>query len=389
MDISAYVLFAIGPLVGNAVLVLLGSIASDFSVNPTQILIAVPAFMIPFALVQLFSGALSDIKGRIPVILFGLVFYGAGLILVSISVTLPFFTSGYALAGFGFGFVNPVIIALITDYSEPSEIQGKMGITGALATTMVGLGPAIAGQMVIYGWRLFYAIFVGIAFFVAVVLRASRPRNTRTTNDNELRELLRAFSEELKRPVVLLMMLSGFLISASYGGITVWTSRGLTGAFPPALVGGVLMLLGVTGLTAGLSISRIVSKFGERAALGLGLFSLFTSIGLLISIGDVTHQANLMFVGLAILILGWAAGSLSPVVLATSQKLSPDRRGALAGLLTFSMFVGNAFVPIIYEPFFGYGMRTLYLAILVASVCLSGALFAFTRTSTKTLMSGD
>jgi len=385
MEVSAYVLFAIGPLVGNAVLVLLGAIASDFSLDPTQILIAVPAFMIPFAAVQLFSGAISDIKGRIPVILFGLVFYGVGLVLVSVSPDLFFFTFGYALAGFGFGFVNPVLIALITDYTSPSEIQGKMGIIGALATTMVGLGPAIAGQMVIYGWRLFYTTFVIIAFLVAVILGVSRPENSGIETEDGLANLIQTFSQELKRPDVLLMMLSGFLISASYGGITIWTSRGLTGSFPPAVVGGVLMFLGVTGLIAGLSISRIVTKFGERTALGVGLLSLFTSLLILISVGDITRQASLVFVALAVLILGWAAGSLSPVVLATSQKLSPERRGALAGLLTFSMFVGNAVVPTFYEPFFVSGMRSVYSAILVMSVLLLVTLFAFTRKASNQL----
>lgn len=385
MEVSAYVLFAIGPLVGNAVLVLLGAIASDFSVDPTQVLIAVPAFMIPFASVQLFSGAISDIRGRIPVILFGLVFYGIGLLLVSVSPSLSFFIWGYALAGFGFGFVNPVLIALITDYSSQSEIQGKMGITGALATTMVGLGPAIAGQMVIYGWRVFYGTFVIIAFFAAAILGLSRPENRRVETEHALVNLIRTFSEELKRPAVLLMMLSGFLISASYGGITVWTSRGLTGVFLPSIVGGVLMLLGVTGLTAGLSINRIVTRFGERTALGLGMLSLFTSLVLLISIGDITQQASLVLVALAVLILGWAAGSLSPVVLATSQKLSPGRRGALAGLLTFSMFVGNAVVPIFYEPFFTFGMRSVYSAIMLVSVFLLFTLYAFTRKASQQL----
>jgi len=385
MEVSAYVLFAIGPLVGNAVLVLLGAIASDFSLDPTQALIAVPAFMIPFAAVQLFSGAISDIKGRIPVILFGLVFYGIGLVLVSASPDLSFFTFGYALAGFGFGFVNPVLIALITDYSSPSEIQGKMGITGALATTMVGLGPAIAGQMVIYGWRIFYTTFVIIAFLVAVILAVSRPVNSGIETEDGLANLIQTFSQELKRPVVLLMMLSGFLISASYGGITIWTSRGLTGSFPPAVVGAVLMFLGVTGLTAGLSISRLVTRFGERIALGVGLLSLFTSLVILISVGDITRQASLVIVALAVLILGWAAGSLSPVVLATSQKLSPGRRGTLAGLLTFSMFVGNAVVPTFYEPFFVSGMRSVYSAILVMSVFLLVTLFAFTRQASNQL----
>jgi len=379
MDLSAYLLFAIGPLVGNAVLVLLGSIASEFAVDPTDVLVAIPAFMIPFAAVQLFSGAISDINGRIPVILFGLIFYGLGLILVSVAMTLPLLIIGYLLSGFGFGFVNPVLVALITDLSAPSEIQGKMGIIGALATTMVGLGPAIAGQMVVYGWRLFYVSFVVISLFAALALAASRPKQRQEKKRDGMKELLAVFSQELRRPAVLLMMISGFLISESYGGIIIWTSRGLTGAYEPQVVGAVLLLLGLTGVISGLSVSRIVDRFDERVALGLGLMSLFTSLILLILIGNIASVDTLIYVALAILILGWAAGSLSPVVLAISQKLSPTRRGALAGLLTFSMFVGNALVPITYESFYAIGMSTVYSAILIVSLFLVIILALFTK----------
>ncbi|MFW9913638.1 MAG: hypothetical protein ACFFEU_14265, partial [Candidatus Thorarchaeota archaeon] len=64
LNIILYILFAVGPLVGNAVLVLLGAISTDFMVNPTVVLNSIPAFMFPFALFQLFSGSISDTYGR-------------------------------------------------------------------------------------------------------------------------------------------------------------------------------------------------------------------------------------------------------------------------------------------------------------------------------------
>ncbi|MFX1472491.1 MAG: hypothetical protein ACFFBM_08305, partial [Promethearchaeota archaeon] len=49
IELASYILFGIGPLVGNAVLTLLGPIAAQFLVDPTAILVAIPAFMFPFA----------------------------------------------------------------------------------------------------------------------------------------------------------------------------------------------------------------------------------------------------------------------------------------------------------------------------------------------------
>jgi MFS family permease len=75
LNLISYFLFAIGPLVGNAVLVLLGAISADFLVDPTVVLSAIPAFMFPFAIIQLFSGAISDIYGRVQVIIGGLLVF--------------------------------------------------------------------------------------------------------------------------------------------------------------------------------------------------------------------------------------------------------------------------------------------------------------------------
>ncbi|MFX1521546.1 MAG: hypothetical protein ACFFCD_16685, partial [Promethearchaeota archaeon] len=66
LEIVIFLLFAFGPITGNVVLVLLAPLSLEFAVGPTAVLIAIPAFMFPFAVVQLFSGAISDVKGRFP-----------------------------------------------------------------------------------------------------------------------------------------------------------------------------------------------------------------------------------------------------------------------------------------------------------------------------------
>ena len=158
----SFFLFAVGPLNLNAVLVMLGSIANDFAVDPTEVLIAIPAFMIPFAFLQLFTGGLSDVKGRVPVIIFGLLIFAFGMALAAISTSIEFFALAGILGGIGFAFVNPVLIALVTDIVPPSEIPRKMGMISAVANISSGLGPLIAGQIIAFSWRYFYILFVVI-----------------------------------------------------------------------------------------------------------------------------------------------------------------------------------------------------------------------------------
>ena len=122
VQIIIFLLYGLGPLTGNVILVLFGVLSSEFGVPPTNLLIAVPSFMFPFAIIQLFSGAISDVKGRFPVIIVGLIIFAAGMILATISTTLILYVIANVCGGIGFGFVNPVLIALMTDLTPGPKI---------------------------------------------------------------------------------------------------------------------------------------------------------------------------------------------------------------------------------------------------------------------------
>jgi MFS family permease len=86
---------------------------------------------------------------------------------------------------------------------------------------------------------------------------------------------------------------------------------------------------------------------------------------------DVAAQAatpNLVF-GLAL--VGIAAGSIFPVIMFFSQTVSIQRRGVLAGLITFGYFTGIALVTFMYVPLYlAAGIRTVYLGIIIVSIVL-------------------
>ena len=110
---------------------------------------------------------------------------------------------------------------------------------------------------------------------------------------------------------------------------------------------------------------------GIGITLLIGLISLLITTTLLIILGDVTRSEILIYVAICLLLAGVAGGILFPSIMFYSQILSPERRGALAGLLTAGYFIGIAFVPILYEPFFSMGgINAVYQAILIISVLL-------------------
>lgn len=383
LETVAYLLFAIGPLVGNAVLVLLGTIAVEYGVDPTSVLIAVPAFMVPFAIVQLFSGALSDLYGRVPVIGSGLVVYALGLLLTGWASTLEIFTAGNLISGMGFGFVNPVLVALLTDGVVPEEIPKRMGIAGALAALSVGLGPFIAGLLVSVTWRSFYFLFLAIVIVGMVGIYLSKRPPGKMPEEVGLRLLFRNLKTELRRPVVLILLVSAFLVSMSYIGTLIWTSRGLTGAIGEDIVGVLLLGAGVSGAIAGMVVGAVAGKRGMGALMGIAICTLLAAILLLIIVGDIAIPSAVPLVGIALFVDGWAGGTLFPVLITYSQVLSPERRGALSGVVTFSNFLGISFVPILYEPLFHESITTVYYGILVVALMVLFFLFALHRTAPR------
>jgi len=364
IELVSYLLFGIGPLVGNAVLTLLGPIASDFVVDPTAILIAIPSFMFPFATFQLISGALSDSYGRVPVIVAGLIGFLTGLILIAFATSITMFSLGHFIAGVGFGFVNPVLLALLSDCAPPLEIPKRMGIASGLASFGVGLGPFIAGQMAIIGWQLYYLLILSIVFFGLIGISvAKRPRSI-VHEESGIRVLINNLRIELKKPVVILMLMSTFFITMSYLGTLVWTSRGLTGVVSETTTGLMLLISGILGATAGGSLGRIIRTRGMRFSIAIGTIPMYISLAIFLIIGDITVLANLSYVAIALALMGWAGGVLFPLMIAYSQIISPERRGVLAGIVTSASFFGVALIPTVYEPLFLLGMPFLYLGIL-------------------------
>lgn len=370
IEIVSYLLFGIGPLVGNAVLTLLGPVAADFVVNPTAVLVAIPSFMFPFATFQLFSGALSDSYGRVPVIVGGLIGFLGGLFLISFSSSILMFALGHLVAGIGFGFVNPVLLALLSDSAKPQDIPKRMGIASGLASFGVGLGPFIAGQVAILGWKYYYLLMLTIVFIGLIALSIAKRPPSSTPPGSGIRQLVINLRIELRKPVVLLMLITTFLITMTYLGTLVWTSRGLTGAVSETTIGIMLLIAGILGAVAGVSLGIIIRKKGIGFSIAIGAIPLFTSLSLFLLIGDIAALNSIPFVALALALMGWAGGVLFPLMITFSQVLSPERRGALAGIVTSASFFGVALIPMIYEPFFHIGMPSLYLAILGVSILM-------------------
>jgi predicted MFS family arabinose efflux permease len=76
-------------------------------------------------------------------------------------------------------------------------------------------------------------------------------------------------------------------------------------------IGLLLLLTGIVGGVAGVSMSRIMRLRGIGTVIALGLISLFIAVTVLLLAGDLASPANLPLVAAALLIAGLAGGTLS------------------------------------------------------------------------------
>ncbi|MFX0003915.1 MAG: MFS transporter [Candidatus Hermodarchaeota archaeon] len=371
LEFTIFLLFFLGPLTGNIINVLFGVLSSYFQVTPDNILIAIPAFMFPFAIIQLFSGAISDVKGRIPVLIIGLILFGIAMLIAATSFNLVLYIIANVIGGIGFGFINPVLIALMTDISPPQNIGKKMGYLGASANLGVGLGPLIASQMILIGWQSIYIVFIGITFFCLIYFVSVKRPPQNISEESGIRSFLSQLSEEWRRLTVILMIISAFLISHTYIAINIWTSKTLSQAhvLNETIIGAILGLAGVGAAITGVLTGHLIKRKSAKFPLLIGLLILLSSIGILLIIGDITNPDRFILLAIGWILAGFSGGILFTSITFYSQVLSPKRRGALAGSLTASYFTGIALVPITLAPFSdNWGITGVYIAILIASI---------------------
>jgi len=375
IEIVIFLLFWLGPLTGNVILVLFRVLSTEFGVPENDILIAIPAFMFPFAFVQLFSGAISDVKGRFSVILFGLIIFGCGSIIAIFSFSLISYAIANILGGIGFGFVNPVLIALLTDITPEQNISKKVGFLVAIANLGVGLGPIIAGQILLFNWRYLYIIFIIIIIVVFGFMLFLRQELFRKSQAKSIRLFIKQLGRELGRFSVILMISSAFLATQTYLAVITMTSRAFTGIVPENLSGIIIGFAGIFGAISSMIIGFLIKKYGILSAIVLGILTLFTALILLVSLGDIAKNEVLIYVSIAFMLLGTAGGSLISTVMYYSQILSKESRGTLAGLATFGQFIGTALIPLFFTSLLNSGgIQAIYYVVLILTFLLVGIL---------------
>ena len=353
-------------------------IATDLSSTPAYIQQSLTFYLIPYTIMTLFHGAISDSIGRIMTIKWGLAlffFASIGCALATSVEQLWFFR---ALQGIGGGAGNVVARAMVRDLYEGAQAQRVM----ATIQIIFGIAPAVApifgGFLLDYGWQsifIFLALYAATAIFFSsrvlpetMLLKDRLPfdlksiasRYRRIFKDKEFLFLILSLSANFSAFFLYVLASPVFLID-----LLGFTEKQFAYLFVPTVCGMIMGSL-IAKKTAGVINPSRVIRFGYFWMLLMALSNLIYCYFI-----DNNPIFNIGFI--ALYNIGMAA--IMPIISIAALDCFPKARGTAASgqafmQMFFSSAVAGVIVPICWFSTFGLSLG-LFIILIFGLFCIT------------------
>jgi len=350
----------IGPLSGNAVLALVPTLKGEFNATAPDVLVSISFFMIPFAFFTLFSGTISDVYDRKKTVAAGFTIYAVGSLLCSASVDLNMFLLSRTVQGLGYGFVNPVLVAILGDI-VPFKDRGKaMGYLGAATTTGIALGPFVAGFIAIINWRFMFIVVATLVLLVGLFFSLAFKGTTFERGGGGFTSVLGSLGRTARQRSVALLSLAGFLTFMCYVATLSFISDTLS-LDPLSLsesdIGIVMATTGVAGIVAAPMGGKMVDRLGRYTTATIGFVIIILAFSLLTFSSTVGHHTG------SLAVLGVGTAITWSALLTLTVEVLPEQRGTTSSLFNGARFFGYALAPMIFAPVYtSLGIHSIYYA---------------------------
>jgi MFS transporter, DHA1 family, tetracycline resistance protein len=311
-----------------------------------------------WALMQFFFspvlGGLSDRFGRRPVVLLSNFGLALDYVLMALAPSLLWLFIGRLISGITSASVSTAF-AYIADITPPEKRAAVFGKIGVAFGAGFILGPAVGGLLGGEDPRLPFWVAAGLSFantlYGLLILPESLPPERRSPfrwrSANPLGALSLLGSDRVLTGLSVVnfvaqlahvVLPSTFVLYATYR--YGWTS---------STVGLTLAMVGICSMVVqGAAIGPIVTRFGERRALLLGLG--FGAAGFLIF--GVAPTGALFWLGIPVLALWGVSGAALQAL--TTQLVAPDQQGRLQGATTSVQSVSQLLGPFLFTLTFAY-----------------------------------
>ncbi|MBA2721948.1 MAG: multidrug effflux MFS transporter [Methylibium sp.] len=355
----------LGPFAIDTYLPAFAGIAASIDATPVQMQQTLSVYLIGFAVMSLFHGALSDSFGRRPVVLWGVAVFTLASAGCALSQTIGQLVFFRLLQGLSTGAGIVVSRAVIRDMFPPTDAQRVM----SQVTLFFGAAPAIAP--IIGGFLFVHADWHAIFWFLTAVGAALWFANWKLLPETLHADAVQPFNvRNLLRGYRQIGSNSRFFLLALASGIP-FNGMFLYVLSAPVFVGEHLglapqqffwfFLFTIAGIMGGAFWSgRLAGKLPASRQIRRGFRIMLTvSVVNVLANAFFTAEAWWALPLISLFSFGWAL--MVPVVTLMVLDLVPSRRGMASSMQSFMAATANALVAGVLAPLVMHS--TLLLAV--------------------------
>ena len=376
-------LATIGPFTIDTYLPSFPAIALELQTTEVLVQQTLTAYLIPFAVMMLFHGAISDAVGRRPVILIGVGGYVIASIGCALATSMTMLLVCRALQGLVAGAGTSLSRAVVRDAYQGVEAQRLLSRVMLMFSIAPAIAPVIGGWLQTwFGWR---AIFWFLALFGAALFVACY-RYLPETHPASARErfapapLLAAYRLVAFNPRFLLLAgvsslgFAGFFLYVLSAPAFIYRHLGLT-AHDFAW----LFMAGVIGMMLGAYLSgRLAGRLSPTRTVWLSFAIMFAGAAYN-NLFYIWFSPQLPWSVLHQVIVATGMAMAMPLLTLMLLDLFPHNRGMAASLQSCVQSMVAGFVAAIASPLFSTSAATMAFGALLFALAALGLWLVYLR----------
>lgn len=339
------------------------AISQEFSLTTWQIQQTITVYMLPFALMTLIQGPLSDALGRRPVVLWGLLIYSVASIACVFAPSFAFLLAFRAIQGMSAGVGMAVGRAIIRDLHEGPQAQKLMATISMIFSIAPAIAPVLGGWIhVWFGWRFVFGFMVVTGVSLVVLSYLLLPE----THPSERRVKLDVAA--LARTLGKIASNRQFMLFAFALGTTFSAMITFIGAAPAIVMGhwslaetqfAYLFVPLIIGIMGGAFISgRLAGRISGRRQIAIGYVIALSGAALSVVLHAFSANPPVFPQQVLITMVAIGVQLTMPIYALRMLDMFPDFRGSAASVQSCVML----------------GMGALFLGAIVPA--LSGSMVA-------------